>query len=179
MTLGERIKLVRKNNKLNQADFASLLGISQTHVSKIEKDVENPSETLLLLISFLFAINIDWLKNEQGEKKIDDSMLLSYNRLQNQRRYFDSDCDFELKESFFYFEKVLSFAHQKYGHDLGKMKNYIENFGDILKYMTFLLFDYKNHKNDNNGIIPKDDNVVNLVNQSVTNFLTEHLNVEK
>lgn len=179
MRLGERIKFVRKNNKLNQTDFASLLGISQTHVSKIEKDVENPSETLLLLISFLFAVNIDWLKNGQGKKEIDDSMLLSYNKLQNQRRHFNSDCDFELKESFFYFEKILSFAYQKYGHDLDKMQNYIENFGDILKYMAFLLFDYKNHKSDNKGIIPKDDNMVNLVNQSVTNFLTEHLNVEK
>lgn len=47
MVLGERVKFVRKSNKLNQADFAKRLGISQTHVSKIEKNVENPSETLL------------------------------------------------------------------------------------------------------------------------------------
>lgn len=77
MTLGERIKLVRKSNKLNQTDFANRLGISQTHVSKIEKDIEKPSETLLILIEYQFNINIEWLKKEEGtaEKYIewDDS----------------------------------------------------------------------------------------------------------
>lgn len=66
MTLGERIKYVRKYNKLNQIDFAKKLGISQTHVSKIEKNVEHPSATLLLFISYMFAINIDWLKTGDG-----------------------------------------------------------------------------------------------------------------
>ena len=66
MTLGERFKYVRKNNKFNQVDFAKILGISQTHVSKIEKGVENPSETLLRFVSYMFAINLEWLKNETG-----------------------------------------------------------------------------------------------------------------
>lgn len=65
-TLGERLKYVRKTNKLSQVDFAKPLGISQTHVSKIEKDVERPSETLLILISYLFGINITWLKEGTG-----------------------------------------------------------------------------------------------------------------
>lgn len=66
MTLGERIKFVRKNNKLSQVDFAKTLGISQTHVSKIEKDIEHPSETLLRFTSYMFAVNIDWLKTGEG-----------------------------------------------------------------------------------------------------------------
>ena len=47
MTLGDRINFVRKDNKMNQSEFAKTLGISQAHVSKIEKNIENPSETLL------------------------------------------------------------------------------------------------------------------------------------
>ena len=66
MTLGERFKYVRKHNKLNQVDFAKILGISQTHVSKIEKGIENPSETLLRFVSYMFAINLEWLKSETG-----------------------------------------------------------------------------------------------------------------
>lgn len=66
MTLGERMKFVRKSNKMNQVDFAKTLGISQTHVSKIEKDIERPSETLLRFTSYMFAVNIEWLKTGEG-----------------------------------------------------------------------------------------------------------------
>lgn len=66
MTLGERVKYVRKSNKMNQIDFAKALGISQTHVSKIEKDIEHPSETLLRFTSYMFAVNIEWLKTGEG-----------------------------------------------------------------------------------------------------------------
>lgn len=67
MTLGERIKTVRKNSALNQSEFADMLGISQTHISKIENGVENPSTTLLLLISFRLNVNINWLKEGIGD----------------------------------------------------------------------------------------------------------------
>ena len=76
MVLGERVKFVRKSNKLNQADFAKRLGISQTHVSKIEKNVENPSETLLKLISIEFGISEEWLKTGAGEMVIDERLPL-------------------------------------------------------------------------------------------------------
>ena len=49
-TIGERIKFVRKSNNRTQVQFARELGISQTHISKIEKGVEHPSEMLLLFI---------------------------------------------------------------------------------------------------------------------------------
>ena len=55
MTLGERVKVVRKNNNLNQTLFAESIGISQTHVSKIEKDIENPSETPIRFISYMYG----------------------------------------------------------------------------------------------------------------------------
>lgn len=36
-TLGEKIKNIRKLNKLNQTDFASTLGVSQGTLSELEK----------------------------------------------------------------------------------------------------------------------------------------------
>ena len=182
MTMGERIKLVRKHNNLNQTEFANLLGISQTHVSKIEKNVENPSETLLLLISFLFAVNIDWLTDEIGDQETNDRMALTMYKLENQKKNLNSNCIFELEESFFYFEKVLSFAYKKYSkdynYDYDKMEDYIKTFGEILQYMSFLLVDFKHLTKYNTKAISKDDNVLILLRQSFTNFLTEHLNVE-
>lgn len=66
-TVGERIKLVRNFRKLNQLDFAESIGISQTHVSKIENGTENPSKTLLMFISHRYNIDYEWLKNGVGE----------------------------------------------------------------------------------------------------------------
>lgn len=71
MTLGERIKTVRKNSALNQSEFADMLGISQTHVSKVEHGIENPSAALLLLISLKFDVSINWLENGIGNYNTD------------------------------------------------------------------------------------------------------------
>ena len=49
--IGERIKEIRKQHNLNQTKFATELGISQNHVSNIENGNENPSTTLIKLIS--------------------------------------------------------------------------------------------------------------------------------
>jgi DNA-binding XRE family transcriptional regulator len=42
-TLGEKIKSIRKLNKLNQTDFSSTIGISQGTLSELEKDKYKPS----------------------------------------------------------------------------------------------------------------------------------------
>ena len=68
-TLGERLKCIRKANKLTQIQFAQMVGIGQTHISKIEKNIEHPSETLLILISILFGIRITWIKEGTGRPK--------------------------------------------------------------------------------------------------------------
>lgn len=66
-TIGKRINYIRKSKNRTQVQFAKELGISQTHVSKLEKDIENPSDMLLLFISQKYNFNIDWLKNGTGE----------------------------------------------------------------------------------------------------------------
>lgn len=74
MTIGERIKFVRKNNNLNQKDFSKKLGISQTHVSKIENNVENPSDTLLRLIALEFNVPTEWLEKGVGNADINSTL---------------------------------------------------------------------------------------------------------
>lgn len=66
-TLGEKIKQVRKYNKLTQNEFAKSLGISQAHISKIEKNIEVPSKQLLTFIAYRYDVNIDWLENKSDE----------------------------------------------------------------------------------------------------------------
>ncbi len=87
MTLGERIKLIRKKHQISQIDFAHVLGVSQTHISKIETGKDNPSSKLLYYISDQFNVNVEWIKSGIGEMCTDDSGLtmaeitLSFNKL--------------------------------------------------------------------------------------------------
>lgn len=63
LTLGERIRAIRKDVRLTQAEFATELRISRPHLNKLENNKENPSGTLIRLISTLFQIDEDWIKN--------------------------------------------------------------------------------------------------------------------
>lgn len=91
-TIGERIKFVRKSNNRTQVQFARELGISQTHISKIEKGVEHPSEMLLLFICSMYGCSIEWLKSGIGESRkepedLEDALLAIYKK--NSLRFYE------------------------------------------------------------------------------------------
>ena len=62
MTLGERIKLVRKENGLTLEAFGGLIGISNPAVSRIERGLNNPSSQTILLICREFHVREEWLR---------------------------------------------------------------------------------------------------------------------
>jgi len=66
-TLAERIRLVRKDHGLSQAEFAQRLRITRGHVSKLEIGQATPSEQLLALIELNFNLNWDWLETGEGD----------------------------------------------------------------------------------------------------------------
>ena len=59
---GVLFKTLRQRNKLTQQEFGARLGISHTHVSKIESGKENPSATLIMLLNYEFP-EIDTKEN--------------------------------------------------------------------------------------------------------------------
>lgn len=61
MTLGQRIKNVRKRNKLNQVEFAKIIGVSQGTLSELEKDKYNPSIETIISIHKNFRVDLEWL----------------------------------------------------------------------------------------------------------------------
>lgn len=72
-TIGERIKQVRKDAKKNQKDFGEEFGISQSHISNIEKGADNPSYTLIKFICSKYDVNEEWLANGNGSAYVDYS----------------------------------------------------------------------------------------------------------
>lgn len=65
--MGEKIKKIRKDHKLTQAEFAEIFGLSHSHISNIENNRENPSETLILFICSRFNISYEWLRYGEDE----------------------------------------------------------------------------------------------------------------
>jgi len=59
--IGEKIKQVRKTNKLTQKSFASSLGIAQGFLCAIEKGRKKPSTTLLIALQHTYNVDSQWL----------------------------------------------------------------------------------------------------------------------
>lgn len=76
MTIGERIAIFRKINKISQQEFADAVEISRTHISKIENNKDMPSTKLLIEIAEHYNINYEWLKYGTGEMCISEEEIL-------------------------------------------------------------------------------------------------------
>ena len=67
MTIGNRIKRVRRALDLTQTEFASRLGLTQNTVTRYETGDRNPSTAVLSLIIKAYDVNEEWLRNGEGE----------------------------------------------------------------------------------------------------------------
>jgi repressor LexA len=65
-TVNERIKFIRKTLNFNQAEFASLIGITQTSISQIEKGKNGPSLDSITAIVNKLNISPRWILNGEG-----------------------------------------------------------------------------------------------------------------
>lgn len=63
MTLGEKIRAIRKDKKLTLKDLTQLVGLSKSTVSDIECGKANPSITTLEKLSKAFNMNVDDILN--------------------------------------------------------------------------------------------------------------------
>lgn len=88
-TLGERVKMVRKRNKMTQVNFSKILGISQANLSEIESGKSKPSIEVLITLITHFKLDLQWLLLSEEtscktEIAIDELELISsYRKLQD------------------------------------------------------------------------------------------------
>lgn len=69
-TIGDRMKLIRKEEGLKQSDFADRVLVSASYISKVESNKEIPSEIFTKLVSLEFHISYAWLKDGSGDMHI-------------------------------------------------------------------------------------------------------------
>lgn len=67
MTTGERIRMLRKELKMNQNDFGARIGLASNTITNYETDRRNPSNQVLELICREFNVNEEWLRTGEGE----------------------------------------------------------------------------------------------------------------
>lgn len=68
-TLGERIRLLRQEAKLTQAVVADQIGISRSHLARIETGRDVPGRETLLAVGQIFGVSLDWLANGHGDPR--------------------------------------------------------------------------------------------------------------
>lgn len=89
MTLGERIKKKRKENKLTQKALAGILGIDHTTVSKWESNIYEPDTKTLNKLAELLSVSTDYLIGTKYPYRIDYSIMLNNPRVLNDAiKYF-------------------------------------------------------------------------------------------
>lgn len=76
MTLGEKIKYVRKKRKLSQSELADAANIYQKNISRYELGISIPSALVLKKIAQVLEVSTDFLLSEETrEGSIEDEEL--------------------------------------------------------------------------------------------------------
>lgn len=66
MSVGSRVRELRKALKLTQPDFAKSLGLTQSAISGYEKELKNVSEPSIIAICREYGVNEKWLRTGEG-----------------------------------------------------------------------------------------------------------------
>lgn len=71
MSFGNKVKKLRKTKKLSQEEFASLVGLSPNHISKIENNKLIPYANAIKKISEVLNVSTDYLLFDDVPKNTD------------------------------------------------------------------------------------------------------------
>ena len=72
----ERIKQVRSEAKLTQAEFAERIGLTRNYVAQVEMGAKDFSDRAIRDICREFSINEEWLRTGEGEMKAENSTAI-------------------------------------------------------------------------------------------------------
>lgn len=67
MELKDRIKSIRKENKLTQVEFGESIGVKGNTITNYETGLRNPTDAVIKSICRIYNINEEWLRTGEGE----------------------------------------------------------------------------------------------------------------
>lgn len=166
--IGERIKSIRKENNLNQKEFAEIIGVTQPHVSNIEKEDDFPSEKAVDKIHIAFNISKEWIINGVGDKNSILSGKTKY--IEGKLKNLNENCkksllkwdsldgfpDGYIKAVESLYSTLSLFDDDLFDVDSGLLQNYYSKIGLILNELEFIVLHYKEIKegmSDNDKLV--------------------------
>ena len=66
-SIGERLRIIRKTEKLTLEDFGKRLGAKKSTISQLENGKNNLTEQMKVAICKEYNVNREWLENGTGE----------------------------------------------------------------------------------------------------------------
>ena len=76
MSIGKRLKAIRKALNLNQTDFGARINLSQTTIGQYEKETRPITERVISQLVSEFHINEEYLRHGTGDMFIDQKPKL-------------------------------------------------------------------------------------------------------
>ncbi len=102
--IGGRLKKLRKNLGLTQAEMVTNFNIGRANYSRIEKGEVFPNVSILFTLKRKFNVSLDWLIGAEGEMYLTDGKGQEF-------RSDISQCDKEIEDLFFHFENFPMVKH--------------------------------------------------------------------
>lgn len=65
--MGQRLRSARARLGLTGEDFGKAVGVKKSHISRLESDSTNPSDTLLKAIEMAHGVSAEWIKSGAGK----------------------------------------------------------------------------------------------------------------
>lgn len=127
MSLGDRIKKIRKDCAITQNEFAERMLVSASYISKIEAGKEIPSDIFLKLMSLEFNISLDWIKTGEGS---DDILVDKYDYFERNHSY-----NIDVNKDLVNFQKIIDSLPKSINSSIFFM---LEEYSHLLKtdYLT-------------------------------------------
>lgn len=96
MNFSEKLKLIRKTNKLTQAEFANSIGISRGNLANIELGKVEPTQLFINCVSLMYNIDKNWLLDDtnndlsalNGSTNILSLIMDKYDKLDDKYKKF-------------------------------------------------------------------------------------------
>lgn len=99
VNLGERLRELRTEKELSQAQVAKRMGVSPAIISSYENSVKQPSLENLVKIAYLYNVSTDYLLGISDRKAVKPKNLVSLDGLDSSKRAIVKQLIVELKDS--------------------------------------------------------------------------------
>lgn len=119
MTIGKRIKTLRKALNYSQEEFGKILGLSRSAICGIENETRNIPDRTIKLIANIFDVSEEWLKANEQER---EEIIKKYDSKVDNEKLVNEVNTFEMVQNTFgeqhvtilnYFEELNSKGRQK------------------------------------------------------------------